>query len=291
MILTLLGLPPTTNNLYAVIGRRHVLTEEGVRYHQQVRAVLERVHSLPPADGPFAVSITYYLGGYERDVEGSHKALIDAMSGMIWRDDRQIQLMCLRKRKAAAGMLPYVNIVTRRLAMQPASMLSLPSAVRSVPRGLTLITSVIPPTTNNIYFSTDSRIKTPAAQLAGRLFARAYDNLAVASDLALPWSGHLAGRIRYHFAADRRDVDGSHKLLLDAAKGILWHDDRQLTHICLRKGKAGKNITPTIFASFWPIGEVVDNQVPLTKLKARSSSKRPINNLRNALNRLSEGGS
>jgi len=288
MILTLLGLPPTTNNLYAVVGKRHVLTEEGDRYHQQVREVVKELYSLPPADGPFAVSVTYYLGGYERDVEGSHKALIDGMSGLVWNDDRQIQLMCLRKRKAPAGMLPYVNVITRKLAQQPASMRQLPGTPREPDRGLTLVTGVIPPTNNNIYFSAESRIKTPAAQLAGRLFSRAFDNLSASSDLALPWSGHLGGKIRYYFAADRRDVDGSHKLLLDAAKGILWHDDRQLTHICLRKGKSGGE-TPTIFAAFWPVGEDAAAQVRLSKITAPAKRTRSINSLHSALNRLAEG--
>lgn len=253
MRLVLLGLPPATNNLYTVIGNRQVLSETGRRFHESVAALARHAWPGSPSPAPFAVLVTYHLGGYDRDVDGSHKAILDGFSPrhrdgsrapIIWRDDRQVVLFSARKVRTAA--LPYVSIVVRPLAHIPAFQpLSRPAGA------LSFATSLIPPSTNNTYTpSARFRRKTAAARDATEAYAAGFRRLIFGHP---PFAQGVRLRIRYGFSADRRDVDGSHKLLLDAARGILWADDRQVTSFCASKARLAPGSAPVIQGNAWPL--------------------------------------
>jgi Holliday junction resolvase RusA-like endonuclease len=253
MRLVLLGLPPATNNLYAVIGNHQVLSEAGRRYHETVAAVARRYWTGPPHQGPFAVLVTYHLGGYDRDVDGSHKAILDGFSPrridasrspIIWEDDRQVVLFAARKVRTSS--LPYVSVVVRPLRAVPAFRpLARPAGA------LSFATSLIPPSTNNTYTpSARFRRKTVAARDATAAYAAGFARLAPGGK---PFRGGVRLRIRYGFIADRRDVDGSHKLLLDAARGILWDDDRQLVSFTASKARLDPGRTPVIMGNAWDV--------------------------------------
>ena len=228
--LLLIGLPPTTNNLYTIVAGRQVLSREGRAYHAATRSVARAAWSDAPVTGPVALRITYYLGAHDRDVDGSHKALIDGLKGVVFGDDRQLVLLALEKRIVSAGTLPYVSVVIRPLVTAPAV-----RKLRASEAGFGLSTRLLPPSTNNTYaISGRVRRKTRDAKAIESAYRGAFATLAGDEPAT---DAPLRLRVHYGFTADRRDVDGSHKLLLDAARGLLWIDDRQVAALTLSKAR------------------------------------------------------
>ena len=236
MRLVLLGLPPTTNNLYAIVSGRAILSAAGRSFHAALSAVARdacgsdgwTVH-----DGPVAVRITYHLGPYDRDVDGSGKVILDALSGSLYTDDRRVVLFVARKVRVRTGVLPYVSIVVRRLKKNPT--FRPPFAPQ---RSLAISTTAWPPSTNNAYtISNGRRRKSSAGRVAGRFFAMMFIALVRDQPRKPVFTRAIRLRIRYGFVADRRDVDGSHKIIVDAARGILWSDDRQIETISIAKAR------------------------------------------------------
>jgi Holliday junction resolvase RusA-like endonuclease len=230
MKLRLLGLPPTTNNLYTVVADRQVLSETGRSFHAAAAEVARRSWPGRPSRRPFAALVTLYLGGYDRDVDGSHKALIDGLSGVVWHDDRQLVLLSVRKRRAAPGVMSWASVVVRELGALPAWR---KPVARRGPIGLR--SDLFPPTTNNSYaVFRGRRRKTALARAVTDEYASAFARLREFSPVPRP---PLRVRLRYGVTADRRDVDGSHKLIFDAARGILWPDDRVIEWFCVAKAR------------------------------------------------------
>jgi Holliday junction resolvase RusA-like endonuclease len=245
MRLVILGLPPSANNLYAVVGRRQVLSAEGRRFHSAFRAVAAAGRTALPTGGPFAMAVTYHLR-YDRDVEGSHKAILDALSGTLWRDDRQLVLLTLAKRRLPLGVLPYVSVVLRPLARKPRF------APPSSPPGAAwrFASSILPPSTNNLYavFGRARRLTRE-----GRAAKDAYRYGFLSLGRRSPERGELRLRLRYGFVADRRDVDGSHKAILDAARGLLWIDDQQIVRLSLSKARVEAGAEALITLDGWTV--------------------------------------
>lgn len=245
MRFVLLGLPPTTNNLYTIVAGRQVKSAVGRDYAEAVSEVARRAWSDEALRGPFAVLVTYHLGAYNRDVDGSHKAIVDGCSGIIWHDDKQVVLFAARKRRAPAGVLPYVSVVVRQLAAMPAW-----QEPTAPPAAAELRLSPLPPTTNNSYaIFRGIRRKTAAARAASAVLEEAMCDAAP----VIPWSGPLRLRLRYAMAVDRRDVDGSHKLLLDAARSRWWRDDLQLTSFSAAKSRISG--AEGLHLAAWPLSD------------------------------------
>jgi Holliday junction resolvase RusA-like endonuclease len=225
----LIGLPPSTNNLYTVVAGRQVLSRAGRAYHAAVAALAADAWTEAPAVGPVAIRVTYRLGTHDRDVDGSHKALIDGMSGVCFDDDRQVVLLSLNKAEAGDG-LPSVEVTVRALGALP-----IDRTLRAGRDGFRLSTTLLPPSTNNSYaIAGRVRRKTREAKSVETAYRGAFRELAAGVP---PIEGPVRVRVHYGFTADRRDVDGSHKLLLDAARGLLWVDDRQIRSLTLTKAR------------------------------------------------------
>jgi Holliday junction resolvase RusA-like endonuclease len=262
MRVVILGLPPSTNNLYTVVAGRQVLSEPGWQFHASVAAILRRHWATVPSGGPFAVLVTYHLR-YDRDVDGSQKVLLDGFAPrhrdggrepIVWNDDRQLVLFAARKVRAAKGTLPYVSVIIRELARPPMFVAGAPPDHRSR-RRLDFATGTIPPSNNNAYTPVGrgraGRVKTREARLIGEAYARDFAVLVGGSQ---PYfAGPLRLRLRFGFAADRRDVDGSSKLLLDAGKGVLWRDDGQITSYSVAKARVRSGGQPSIEGGAWEV--------------------------------------
>jgi len=225
----LIGLPPSTNNLYAVVAGRQVLSRAGRAYHAAVAELAAAAWTEAPTAGPVAIRITYRLGAHDRDVDGSHKALIDGMGGVCFNDDRQVVLLSLNK-TSAGDELPGVEVSVRALDGLPVD-----RSLRAGRDGFRLATTLLPPSTNNSYaIAGRVRRKTREAKGIETVYRGAFRELAAGVP---PIDGAVRVRVHYGFVADRRDVDGSHKLLLDAARGLLWVDDRQIRSLTLTKAR------------------------------------------------------
>lgn len=259
MRLVILGLPPTTNNLYAIVAGRPVKVEPGRAWTEIAAGVAAHAWGpRPPSRSPFAVLITYHLGAYARDVDGSHKAIIDGFAPrrgkmqtpIIWHDDRQLVLLAMRKVRAPKGVLPYVSVIIRELVAAPAY-----REPTVVPGALGFTTTRMPPSTNNTYTSfRGARRKSAAAREAFAAYLVGFRALVggTPDPDRYPLTGPVRVRIRHGYTHDRRDVDGSHKLLLDAARGepgaggLVWRDDLQIRSISLVKGRVPKDEEPQI---------------------------------------------
>jgi crossover junction endodeoxyribonuclease RusA len=244
MRLVLLGLPPTTNNLYAVVNGRQVKSDAGRAWTGLVSAVAQRHWTVRPSRKPFAVMITYYRSAYDRDVDGSHKTLLDGLSGLVWRDDRQVMLLSIRKLRAPEGTLPWTSVVVRELEAEPSW-----RPLVSPADAYAFTSDFIPPSTNNTYAVVRGiRRKTREGRSASERYVSAMEELAGLDD---PMTGRLRVRVRHAFRENRRDVDGSHKLLLDAARGVLWNDDLQIDTITLTKCRREEG--PLISFDAWEV--------------------------------------
>jgi crossover junction endodeoxyribonuclease RusA len=89
--------PPGTNNLYATIGRRRVLSREG-RDYKATCVLLALAAGCRPVVGPVGLEVTVYRPRRAGDLDGRLKVLLDAMTGVVWVDDRQVvELHAYRK--------------------------------------------------------------------------------------------------------------------------------------------------------------------------------------------------
>jgi Holliday junction resolvase RusA-like endonuclease len=236
------------------------------------------------------VLVTYHLR-YDRDVDGSQKVLLDGFAPqthrgpqagkrtpVVWEDDRQLVLFAARKVRVAKGVLPYVSVVVRPLARGPVFAPAYAPPLRGDRRRLDFATTLIPPSNNNAYtpigIGGRGRIKTHEARavaeaLSGGFVALADDLRAAAragaadnppnlraGDIAAGetiFPGALRLRLRFGFLADRRDVDGSSKIILDAARGVLWHDDTQIASYAVAKARMPADAAPRIEGSIWEL--------------------------------------
>ena len=246
MRLVMLGLPPATNNLYATVGGRIVISTAGRASHTAWHAVAARKWTDGPSSAPFAVMVVYHLRRFDRDVDGSHKAVIDGFKGVVWRDDKQVILLSARKVRVPRDVFPYVTVIVRELAIMPSY-----GALRVPGGALAFVTDIWPPTTNNSYVALGGRRrKTLEAKSIGLAYGFELARM-VRNPPAIVGSARL--KIRYGIVADRRDVEGSHKLIVDAMRGLVWRDDSAIMSFSVAKARLPKGGQPVIDVVTWSL--------------------------------------
>lgn len=62
------------------------------------RAASQSWNADQPVEGPVAVTITYFFGGMNLDVDNIPKPILDALKGLIYSDDSQVFDLTCRKR-------------------------------------------------------------------------------------------------------------------------------------------------------------------------------------------------
>jgi crossover junction endodeoxyribonuclease RusA len=82
--------PPSTNNLYATVRGRRVLSREGRQYKERA-AILAVAHGMKPVDGEVVVTLKVYRPRRAGDLDNSIKAVLDSVKGLAWRDDSQVK--------------------------------------------------------------------------------------------------------------------------------------------------------------------------------------------------------
>jgi crossover junction endodeoxyribonuclease RusA len=55
-----------------------------------------------PLDGDVAVTLVLYSSGYRLDVDNMAKVILDALSGLIWKDDKQVIQALVASREISA---------------------------------------------------------------------------------------------------------------------------------------------------------------------------------------------
>ena len=82
--------PPSTNTAYNPINGVMVKSKEAREY---TKAVKDIVAGLPKLAGDVMVTIYVFRPRRARDLPNCEKVMIDAMKGLLWRDDEQINAM------------------------------------------------------------------------------------------------------------------------------------------------------------------------------------------------------
>lgn len=83
-------LPPSTNNLYLNVGKRRVLTRAARDYKEQAGWAARSQYRGKPLTGPLAVEIQLVWPDKRKHDIDNIKALLDALTGIVWEDDGQI---------------------------------------------------------------------------------------------------------------------------------------------------------------------------------------------------------
>ena len=96
-----LPLPPSINHAYRRGGGRVSLTTTARDWRAHVQAV---VPADPLPEGPVCVRIVFYSS--RQDVDNGIKAVLDALQGLWWENDRDvIWLLATKQAGTAAGVL------------------------------------------------------------------------------------------------------------------------------------------------------------------------------------------
>jgi len=95
----ILPLPVTTNHTYGMCGKIRYMTAEAKSWKEMAIYKLKRYKGVNPS----VIKITYYLK-FNRDVDGSHKLILDAMQERgggagVMKDDSSIIELHLYKYK------------------------------------------------------------------------------------------------------------------------------------------------------------------------------------------------
>lgn len=112
ILLTFKTLPVTTNRLYGIsrTGRRFTTARMGQSKHDIGWEATAQFRK-KPLEGPLEVTITtFWPDKRKRDVDNT-KGFIDALSGIVWADDSQIQDLHQKKRFDKEN--PRVEVVVK----------------------------------------------------------------------------------------------------------------------------------------------------------------------------------
>lgn len=72
--------------------------KEGKDYKNKIQIILNSIHYKDDFGGPIKVRIDYYFPDKRRrDVTNYDKVLLDAMQGIVYNDDNQIQTITMSK--------------------------------------------------------------------------------------------------------------------------------------------------------------------------------------------------
>lgn len=91
--------PLSVNHTYGQTGNRRFMYTRGKEYKEKISELARKVmDDDPPINGPVVVRITYtFPDKRRRDVTNYDKGILDAMQGIVYHDDTQIEEITLKK--------------------------------------------------------------------------------------------------------------------------------------------------------------------------------------------------
>lgn len=96
MTITLLGAPKSTNHIYKYACRGSLpcmyMTADGKALKEDYQWQAKGQFHGAPLSGPLKIEVTIYFPTKRRsDWDNFHKLSMDALSGIVWEDDSQIE--------------------------------------------------------------------------------------------------------------------------------------------------------------------------------------------------------
>lgn len=99
MLITLKGNPQSTNHIYRNAGHRVYMTQSGKSLKTDYYYQLKQQWLKKPLLGDITLLVTLYFGDKRvRDIDNYNKILLDACTGILWQDDKQIHDLRILKR-------------------------------------------------------------------------------------------------------------------------------------------------------------------------------------------------
>ncbi len=122
------GCPSAFGRLMAEVRHQSFTPTETRRYEALVgRVAAAAMRSRPPYDAPVAMEVTCTFEGAEGtwptgsgdpDIDNVEKAVMDALKGIVWSDDR---LVVAKRSSKSCGVEPGVLVVVRGAALTPSA--------------------------------------------------------------------------------------------------------------------------------------------------------------------------
>lgn len=105
-----LTMPPVLNKLYFnVPGKGRVLSYQGTTWKERAGWEARKRWKGPPSKSPFSVDIDLHVK-HVRDIDSSSKLLLDAMQGIVYENDTQVDELNIRRYKAAKGEDGWIDV-------------------------------------------------------------------------------------------------------------------------------------------------------------------------------------
>ena len=114
--------PPSVNHYYRRVGPRTLISREGRAFRRNVCALLRgNGPRKPPAGGRIALCMDAFPPDRRRrDLDNTMKATCDSLQHAgIYRDDSQIDLLIVRRRRPVKGGKAIVQIIELPLSRCP----------------------------------------------------------------------------------------------------------------------------------------------------------------------------
>lgn len=109
MIVLTLPYPPRLNTYYRMFRGRMLLSAAGRQYKESVALACKKA-GLRPLAGPLRVFLTYYRPRQAGDLDGLFKAVLDALEGFAFEDDKQVEEIHATRRDDKANPRAEVEI-------------------------------------------------------------------------------------------------------------------------------------------------------------------------------------
>jgi Holliday junction resolvase RusA-like endonuclease len=97
MTIKLLTLPVSTNHMYGQRGGRRFLNVRARRNKEQLGWEARSQYRGKPLEGPLKAEIALFWGDRRRHDVDNIKGLLDALTGILWVDDAQIEDLRITK--------------------------------------------------------------------------------------------------------------------------------------------------------------------------------------------------
>lgn len=98
MTITLTGNPQSTNNIYRSTGHRVYMTTKGKALKTDYYYQLKQQYKKNPRKDDIDLRVELFFGDKRvRDIDNYNKLLLDACTGVLWDDDKQIQSLLIVK--------------------------------------------------------------------------------------------------------------------------------------------------------------------------------------------------
>lgn len=113
-----LDYPPTVNTYYRRGGHTMYLSPSGREYKRNAAAAL---YGMSPLTGRIGVQIELAAPNKTRDtdIDNRIKAVCDALQGVAFEDDRQIDQLIVKRLPVDVGGDGYADVIVSELAQEP----------------------------------------------------------------------------------------------------------------------------------------------------------------------------